>query len=163
MCRFGFQPAPRRVDVVDPVGDVVQPGLGWTADPYGAEIRDGFMYGRGVAVSKSDFATYAFALRALQHAAAQGAAFDGTVELHFTYDEEVGGFVGPHTFYALPGRMLIAGLSNAKDKGGVTGMATYNNAGKLIGNLQLEYNKARQASITQEISEIVGGAAAVSG
>jgi methanethiol oxidase len=42
------------------------------------------------------------------------------------------GYVGPHTFYALPGRMLIAGLSNAKDKGGVTGMATYNNAGKLI-------------------------------
>ena len=43
-----------------------------------------------------------------------------------------GGYVGPHTFYALPGRMLIAGLSNAKDKGGVTGLATYNNAGKLI-------------------------------
>jgi selenium-binding protein 1 len=43
-----------------------------------------------------------------------------------------GGYVGPHTFYALPGRMLIAALSNAKDKGGVTGMATYNNAGKLI-------------------------------
>jgi selenium-binding protein 1 len=42
------------------------------------------------------------------------------------------GYVGPHTFYALPGRMLIAGLSNAKDKGGVTGLATYNNAGKLI-------------------------------
>ena len=40
-------------------GDVVPPGLGWTADPYGAEIRDGCMYGRGVAVSKSDFATYA--------------------------------------------------------------------------------------------------------
>ena len=42
------------------------------------------------------------------------------------------GYVGPHTFYALPGRMLIAGLSNAKDKSGVTGLATYNNAGKLI-------------------------------
>ena len=35
------------------------------------------------------------------------------------------------------------------------------NAAKLIGNLQLMYNKARQAAITQEISEIVGGAAAV--
>ena len=35
------------------------------------------------------------------------------------------------------------------------------NAGDLIGELQLVYNKARQASITQEISEIVGGAAAV--
>ncbi|GAB2664963.1 F0F1 ATP synthase subunit gamma [Arenimonas aestuarii] len=35
------------------------------------------------------------------------------------------------------------------------------NANKLIGDLQLVYNKARQAAITQEISEIVGGAAAV--
>jgi F-type H+-transporting ATPase subunit gamma len=37
------------------------------------------------------------------------------------------------------------------------------NAGDIIDDLQLAYNKARQASITQEISEIVGGAAAVSG
>lgn len=37
------------------------------------------------------------------------------------------------------------------------------NAGDIINNLQLAYNKARQAAITQEISEIVGGAAAVSG
>jgi F-type H+-transporting ATPase subunit gamma len=35
------------------------------------------------------------------------------------------------------------------------------NAGKIIGRLQLSYNKARQASITKELSEIVGGAAAV--
>jgi F-type H+-transporting ATPase subunit gamma len=35
------------------------------------------------------------------------------------------------------------------------------NAGKLIDELQLIYNKARQAAITKEISEIVGGAAAV--
>jgi succinyl-diaminopimelate desuccinylase len=76
-------------------GDVVPPGSHWTTDPYGAEVRDGVMYGRGVAVSKSDFATYAFALRALQHAAARGRAFDGTVELHFTYDEEAGGEIGP--------------------------------------------------------------------
>jgi F-type H+-transporting ATPase subunit gamma len=37
------------------------------------------------------------------------------------------------------------------------------NAGEIIDGLQLQYNKARQASITQEISEIVSGAAAVSG
>ena len=37
------------------------------------------------------------------------------------------------------------------------------NAGEIIDKLQLQYNKARQAAITQEISEIVGGAAAVSG
>jgi F-type H+-transporting ATPase subunit gamma len=35
------------------------------------------------------------------------------------------------------------------------------NAGEIIGDLQLAYNKARQAAITQELSEIVGGAAAV--
>jgi acetylornithine deacetylase/succinyl-diaminopimelate desuccinylase-like protein len=73
-------------------GDVVPPGLGWSADPYGAEIRDGRMYGRGVAVSKSDFATYAWALLALKKS---GAKLDGTIELHFTYDEEAGGAIGP--------------------------------------------------------------------
>src|SRR5690606_4280751 len=39
--------------------------------------------------------------------------------------------------------------------------AASDNATKLIGTLNLIYNKARQAAITQEISEIVGGAAAV--
>ncbi len=39
--------------------------------------------------------------------------------------------------------------------------AATDNAGELIRELQLVYNKARQAAITQEISEIVGGAAAV--
>ncbi len=43
-----------------------------------------------------------------------------------------GGVVGPHTFYALPGRMLITGLSNAKDGGGKTGMVEYSNAGEFI-------------------------------
>jgi succinyl-diaminopimelate desuccinylase len=76
-------------------GDVVPPGEHWTADPYGAEVRDGTMYGRGVAVSKSDFATYAFALRALRAAADRGMPLDGIVELHLTYDEESGGELGP--------------------------------------------------------------------
>jgi acetylornithine deacetylase/succinyl-diaminopimelate desuccinylase-like protein len=53
------------------------------------------MYGRGVAVSKSDFATYAFALDALKRLDAAGEALAGTVELHFTYDEEMGGELGP--------------------------------------------------------------------
>lgn len=73
-------------------GDVVPPGEGWSYDPFGAEIHDGVMYGRGVAVSKSDFATYAFALKAL---IGSGAALNGTVELHLTYDEEAGGEIGP--------------------------------------------------------------------
>jgi len=76
-------------------GDVVAPGSGWTHDPYGAEIQDGHMYGRGVAVSKSDFATYAFALAALKDLAAHGGKLKGCVELHFTYDEEMGGELGP--------------------------------------------------------------------
>ena len=91
--RFGTGPGP--VIALNAHGDVVAPGSGWTVDPYGAEIRDGVMYGRGVAVSKSDFATYAFALLALRHAAEQGVALAGTIELHFTYDEEVGGAIGP--------------------------------------------------------------------
>jgi selenium-binding protein 1 len=40
------------------------------------------------------------------------------------------GYLGPHTYYALPGRMLVQALSNTKDKGGVTGMVLYNNKGK---------------------------------
>jgi selenium-binding protein 1 len=42
------------------------------------------------------------------------------------------GYIGPHTFYALPGRMLIGSLSNAADKGGETGLALYNNKGTFI-------------------------------
>ncbi len=42
------------------------------------------------------------------------------------------GLVGPHTFYATPGRMIVQALSNAEDHGGRTGMAIYNNDGKLV-------------------------------
>ena len=76
-------------------GDVVPPGEGWTRDPYGAEVVDGWMYGRGVAVSKSDFATYAWALRALEETERAGTRLAGTIELHLTYDEEAGGEIGP--------------------------------------------------------------------
>jgi len=73
-------------------GDVVPPGDGWMHKPYGAEIVDGVLYGRASAVSKSDFATYTFAVRALE---SLGASLRGSVELHFTYDEEFGGELGP--------------------------------------------------------------------
>ncbi len=86
--RFGDGP----VIALNAHGDVVPPGEGWRTDPYGAEIRDGWMYGRGVAVSKSDFATYTYALLALRSLATP---LGGTVELHFTYDEEAGGELGP--------------------------------------------------------------------
>ncbi len=73
-------------------GDVVPPGEGWTHAPYGGEIEDGFIYGRAAAVSKGDFSTYIFAVRALE---ALGAPLKGALELHFTYDEEFGGLLGP--------------------------------------------------------------------
>jgi succinyl-diaminopimelate desuccinylase len=95
--RFGEGP----VIALNAHGDVVAPGEGWSSNPYGAEIRDGRMYGRGAAVSKSDFATYAFALLALRAAEVPLA---GTVELHLTYDEETGGLIGP-------GWILAQGLS----------------------------------------------------
>ena len=43
-----------------------------------------------------------------------------------------GGVVGPHTFYAIPGRMLITGLSNAEDFGGRTGFVEYANDGGFV-------------------------------
>jgi succinyl-diaminopimelate desuccinylase len=73
-------------------GDVVAPGEGWTHDPYGGEVVDGKIYGRAAAVSKSDFANFTFAVRALESLQAR---LNGGVELHFTYDEEVGGKLGP--------------------------------------------------------------------
>jgi acetylornithine deacetylase/succinyl-diaminopimelate desuccinylase-like protein len=91
---------------------VVPPGAGWTMEPYGAAIKDGWMYGRGVAVSKSDFATYAYALRALKES---GTPLNGTIELHFTYDEEAGGVIGPEWLLAngisKPDYAISAGFS----------------------------------------------------
>ena len=43
-----------------------------------------------------------------------------------------GGVAGPHTFYAIPGRMLISALSNAKDGGGKTALVEYSNDGKFV-------------------------------
>jgi acetylornithine deacetylase/succinyl-diaminopimelate desuccinylase-like protein len=97
-------------------GDVVPPGDGWTHDPYGAEIEDGRLYGRAAAVSKSDFATYTFALLALESVReALGLRLAGGVELHFTYDEEFGGELGPGWLLAnrltKPDYLIAAGFS----------------------------------------------------
>ena len=93
-------------------GDVVPPGEGWTKDPYGGEIENGKIYGRAAAVSKCDFSTYTFALRALEAVAKPA---KGSVELLFTYDEEFGGEVGPawllkHKIIH-PDLMIAAGFS----------------------------------------------------
>jgi len=88
--RFGSGKGP--VIALNAHGDVVPPGEGWTHDPYGAEEKGGAIYGRGAAVSKSDFATYAFAVLTLKD---RPDGLDGTIELHLTYDEEIGGYTGP--------------------------------------------------------------------
>jgi acetylornithine deacetylase/succinyl-diaminopimelate desuccinylase-like protein len=93
-------------------GDVVPPGEGWTHDPYGGEIANGRLYGRASAVSKSDFATYTFAVRALESLAAP---LRGGVELLFTFDEEFGGELGPGWLLAKgltkPDLLIAAGFS----------------------------------------------------
>ena len=93
-------------------GDVVPPGEGWTKDPYGGEIDNGNIYGRAAAVSKCDFSTYTFAVRALE---AVAKPTHGSVELLFTYDEEFGGEVGPalllKNHIIKPDLMIAAGFS----------------------------------------------------
>ena len=93
-------------------GDVVPPGEGWTYDPYGGEIKDGKIYGRASAVSKCDFSTYAFAIRALEAVAKPA---KGQIDLLLTYDEEFGGEVGPGWMLAhnltRPDLMVAAGFS----------------------------------------------------
>jgi acetylornithine deacetylase/succinyl-diaminopimelate desuccinylase-like protein len=117
--RHRFGPGPTLA--LNAHGDVVPPGLGWTHDPYGAAVEDGphgpVMFGRGVAVSKSDFATYAFTLLALQDAVRAGEKLGGTLELHFTYDEEAGGEIGPKFLLdrgaTAPDFVIAAGFSYA--------------------------------------------------
>ncbi len=93
-------------------GDVVPPGEGWSHGPHSGEVEGGRLYGRASAASKSDFATYTFAVRALEslHAKLRGA-----VELHFTYDEEFGGELGPgwllRNKLTKPDLLLAAGFS----------------------------------------------------
>jgi succinyl-diaminopimelate desuccinylase len=109
--RARFGPGP--VIALNAHGDVVPPGAGWTHDPYGAAVQDGWMYGRGAAVSKSDIATYAFAILALRDAGQSR----GTLELHVTYDEETGGAIGPawllETGISKPDYAICAGFSYA--------------------------------------------------
>ncbi|MFZ6678891.1 M20 family metallopeptidase [Undibacterium sp. Tian12W] len=106
------QYGPGKTVLLNAHGDVVPPGEGWTKNPYGGEIENGNIYGRATAVSKCDFSTYTFALRALEAVAKPKA---GTLELLFTYDEEFGGEVGPgwmlkHKLIK-PDLMIAAGFS----------------------------------------------------
>jgi succinyl-diaminopimelate desuccinylase len=65
--------------------DVVPAGDGWNIDPFGGEIRDGRIYGRGVSDMKGGIAAQIYAVEALRRA---GFALQGTVEQSFVPDEE---------------------------------------------------------------------------
>lgn len=103
---------PGKTVLLNAHGDVVPPGDGWTKKPYGGEIENGHIYGRAAAVSKCDFSTFTFALRALEAVAKPQA---GSLELLFTYDEEFGGEVGPAWLLKnkiiKPDLMIAAGFS----------------------------------------------------
>ncbi|MEY3446989.1 MAG: hypothetical protein RIR45_1744 [Pseudomonadota bacterium] len=103
---------PGKTVLLNAHGDVVPPGEGWTKNPYGGEIENGKIYGRAAAVSKCDFATFTFAVRALEAVAKPQS---GSVELLFTYDEEFGGELGPawllQNKIIQPDLMIAAGFS----------------------------------------------------
>jgi selenium-binding protein 1 len=58
-----------------------------------------------------------------------------------------GGVVGPHTSYALPGRMMISGLSNNRDHGGRTALVEYTNAGEFIVTHWMPTDDALQGAV----------------
>ncbi len=71
--------------------DVVPVGEGWTKEPFGGEIADGRLYGRGTTDMKAGIAASLFAIEAIRRA---GIALPGAVEQSATVDEESGGFAG---------------------------------------------------------------------
>ncbi|WP_111733195.1 acetylornithine deacetylase/succinyl-diaminopimelate desuccinylase family protein [Roseovarius amoyensis] len=71
--------------------DVVEPGHGWTTDPFGAELRDGRVYGRGTCDMKGGLAASIIAAEAFIAACPD---FAGAVEISGTADEESGGYGG---------------------------------------------------------------------
>lgn len=71
--------------------DVVPPGEGWSVDPFGGVVRDGFVWGRGAADMKAGLAAAAFACEAIRRS---GVRVRGTVEISGTVDEESGGLAG---------------------------------------------------------------------
>ena len=71
--------------------DVVPAGAGWTGDPFGGEVRDGRVWGRGACDMKAGIAAAVFAAEAIRRA---GIELNGSVEISGTVDEESGGFAG---------------------------------------------------------------------
>jgi len=71
--------------------DVVEVGHGWTKDPFGGELNDGKIYGRGACDMKGGLATSIIAAEAF---IATYPDFNGSIEISGTADEESGGFGG---------------------------------------------------------------------
>lgn len=71
--------------------DVVETGSGWTSDPFGGEVRDGKVYGRGSCDMKGGLATSIIAAEAF---AAVVPDYAGAIEISGTADEETGGYGG---------------------------------------------------------------------
>jgi succinyl-diaminopimelate desuccinylase len=71
--------------------DVVEVGRGWTVDPFGGEVRDGKLYGRGACDMKGGLAA---AIVAAEAFIAVRPDFPGAVEVSGTADEESGGYGG---------------------------------------------------------------------
>ena len=71
--------------------DVVPVGLGWTRDPFGGEVIDGRLYGRGSCDMKAGLAAAVFAAEAIRRA---GITPPAAIDISGTVDEESGGFAG---------------------------------------------------------------------
>jgi succinyl-diaminopimelate desuccinylase len=71
--------------------DVVEPGAGWTVDPFAATLRDGRVYGRGACDMKGGLAASILAAETLIES---GAVTSGAIEISGTADEESGGYGG---------------------------------------------------------------------
>ncbi len=68
-----------------------------------------------------------------------------------------GGALGPHTFYALPGRMMITALSNDKDHGGKSALVEYTNEGEYITSHWIPTAGAEGVAKDLEGSELADG------
>ena len=126
-------------------GDTPPAGMGWTADPYGGEIRQGVMFGRGV-VTKANIVAYAYALRALVEV---GEKLRGSVELHVSYDGEIGGSLGPK--WLLDNRV-------SKPDFVIAAGSTYQIVTHAPGSLMLSVELSARAAEAPGAADVIGAA-----